>query len=130
MAVSIGILRAILLQFCNVGCAVLVLLDFRIDPRRTGFLRVTEFLPCLIKLPEYDSMPAPTFKWQLKNSANEYVDVADNPLFFVTSRGDLMISSVKREHVNSFRAFIYHQALKNENKAYLFILRGERKYSW
>ena len=96
------------------------------DPQLDRIFHVTATKPFLLKLPNYQALPAPIFKWEFKSKNNNFFDVID-PSLFVTARGDLLFSSVEGKLVGSYRVFINHQSLPLDI-VQLYILRGKCKY--
>ena len=103
--------------------------DFRTEEHLNKSFTATLTKPFLIKLPKYKALPRPTFKWKFKGKlVDDYVDASDDQFLYITDIGDLLIDSVKLNHITTYRVTISHQALLGNDVTYFYTLSSKGRH--
>ena len=102
--------------------------DFRIEAQLTRLVILKLTKPYLIKLPQYEAFPPPTFLWEYtEKSTGSYVNIIGDQSLYVTNVGDLLLTSVEKRHLTTYKVVIKHQAIPEKAVAYLYTVRGRCK---
>jgi len=105
--------------------AMLKVAYFRIEAQLTRLVILKLTKPYLIKLPQYEAFPPPTFLWEYtEKSTGSYVNIIGDQSLYVTNVGDLLLTSVEKRHLTTYKVVIKHQAIPEKAVAYLYTVRG------